>query len=468
MLSGLSLTVVLAFACGEPPTAPSHGSVQVSVRTDGGDPDTDGYTLVINDERRPLGAVYATAGPIRLAAGTHTVSITDVAPNCLVSGQHPRSVTVGGGQEVQLEFVIDCATTGLEIIISATGDNVPLEFVAYVGDETARRIPASTPLVVSRLQAGTRLLRFALAEHCAIVGGADRTTTAVTVVNRVVTRVTVELACRLVIRPEKIAFVRVVREGNLSHNWIAVANPDGSGTLLLRLGNSPAWSHDGKQLALSTTVCDEYGYGCTGGLVIVDPETREATTPSYGRSGMDPAWAPTGDAIAFTICCGGASGTTSAQMYIVALGGTSSNAFPMPGLLYARGPSWSPDGQKIVFECVPSPGKYDLCVVQRNGTGLVRLTNTDGWEEHPRWSSDGSTIVFHTYAAGDWGIAVMPAAGGTITHLAAGWSPAWSPDSRTIVFARSDGLFTMNADGSNITRLTTGIDGAPAWRPLMK
>jgi Tol biopolymer transport system component len=46
-------------------------------------------------------------------------------------------------------------------------------------------------------------------------------------------------------------------------------------------------------------------------------------------------------------------------------------------------------------------------------------------------------------------------------------TPAWSPDGRTLVFARSGQLYIVNADGSGEQNLTKGSGGAaaPAWSP---
>jgi Tol biopolymer transport system component len=108
---------------------------------------------------------------------------------------------------------------------------------------------------------------------------------------------------------------------------------------------------------------------------------------------------------------------------------------------------------------------YDVCVMNRDGTGLVRLTSGAAQETDPEWSPDGSRIAFTTTTAERAEIALMAVDGSAVTRLTDGFDPAWSRNGAKLVFARADGLFTINADASNLTRLTAGNQHAPAWRP---
>ena len=111
-----------------------------------------------------------------------------------------------------------------------------------------------------------------------------------------------------------------------------------------------------------------------------------------------------------------------------------------------------------------------------DGTGLTRLTTfyPTGSDAQPAWSAAGTKIAF---SRGMWGppydrqIWSMNADGSNQTMLTSGHidsDPAWSPDGTKVVFARQSGqledIYSVNADGSGLTLLTTqGTD--PAWSP---
>src|SRR5688500_18049 len=83
-----------------------------------------------------------------------------------------------------------------------------------------------------------------------------------------------------------------------------------------------------------------------------------------------------------------------------------------------------------------------------------------------------NTIVFdrHDAAAGYTKIFTMNADGTNVTDLGRGFGPSWSPDGERIAFAYGDAetsdIWVMNSDGSNRQRITQNFNSyAPAWSP---
>jgi TolB protein len=196
-----------------------------------------------------------------------------------------------------------------------------------------------------------------------------------------------------------------------------------------------------------------YGWFCVNGLVVMDPETRNLTTLSEADGGFSPTWSKLDDVIAFRRDPG--------SLYVLPLHGASAMQLKISGVNLEYDPAWSPDGRRLSFTCTIAPRNYDLCIADKDGANLVRLTNTGGSNSDPAWSPDGKRIAF----TADSAIALISPDGGGVTRLTDGSGPAWSRDGEKLVFAGDDGLYTINVDGSNRTRLTAGRHYAPAWRP---
>jgi hypothetical protein len=119
-----ALLTVLGAACNDSPSAPQSGTVRVTVRTFGGDPDFDGYEVVVDPARRPVSA-DGTAEFRYIGVGTHTLALEGVAENCSVAGTPPRSVTVKKNQTVDVTFEVVCATTGIAVTTQTSGVDSP-------------------------------------------------------------------------------------------------------------------------------------------------------------------------------------------------------------------------------------------------------------------------------------------------------------------------------------------------------
>ena len=96
-----------------------------------------------------------------------------------------------------------------------------------------------------------------------------------------------------------------------------------------------------------------------------------------------------------------------------------------------------------------------IYVMNADGSG-VRALRRGGVASQPRelaWSRDGTRLLF---VARDEGIWAMDADGTNLVRVAAGRSPAWSPDGRRVAFTEYGNrgyIWVVNADGSNAHRL---------------
>lgn len=135
---------------------------------------------------------------------------------------------------------------------------------------------------------------------------------------------------------------------------IGAAQPN---SVAARSETEPAWSPDGKRIALQAG---------DGVIVVADVRSGRRTT-IRDRGCGSPAWSPNGRLIAYQ-CVG--------NMYVAGLDGTDENRVASEG----GDPSWSPDSRLLVFEHYLYGGSYygsspgSLSIVDANGDGLRRVT----------------------------------------------------------------------------------------------
>ncbi len=160
----------------------------------------------------------------------------------------------------------------------------------------------------------------------------------------------------------------------------------------------------------------------------------------------------------------------------------------------------SPDAQKIAFESTRAGGG-EVFTMNADGTGdATRLTFAPGEDRPGSYSPDGTKIVFHSTRDADPGspdagirnnfeVYTMNADGSNQTRLTSrpgqDSNPSWSPDGTRIAFhsirdpgepgnegpnavPRNLEIYTMNPDGGDIRRVTSfpeGNDAFPQWSP---
>lgn len=466
--AALALLGALVSGCVDRgPTGPNDAYVRVVIAATGGDVDQDGYDITIDALPRATLGDRAVDRTFVVPTGTHVIAIDKVAENCKVNGLNPRRVTVGRGETATVQFDVGCAATGVMITTRTNGGDIPQGFFVFVDALPAVLVGPNNSIPVTRLTSGKHTVSVQAPQHCTV--SPSRTAT-VTVNVPGLTETSFDISCVAVQRLAKIAYVSGRWEPQKQR--IELVNPDGSGVVQLQVGHSPAWSPDGKRLAFSTTQCVpsyyyDYPSACTGGLVMLDPELGDATEPIWGRNVENPSWSPTGDAIAVDR---DGSISNDRDIAVAQLAAPLFAKLPIVSSGWKSQPEWSPDGSRIAFTCTVAQST-DICIVNRFGTGLVQLTNGASFDAHAAWSPDGTKIAFARYpdgvaGDGDAELAVMDVATRQLTILTPGsGEPAWSPDGSKLVFAGGDGLFIIDADGTNRRRLTTGPHSSPAWRP---
>jgi Tol biopolymer transport system component len=194
-----------------------------------------------------------------------------------------------------------------------------------------------------------------------------------------------------------------------------------------------------------------------------------------------PAWSPDGRRLACV-------SRTSRGMKIEVMDEVGANRRTLTGAGVALAPSWSPDGQSIVYAYTAVPGTpFKVWVMRPDGTGQRPITTGSSDDNVPTWSPEGTRIAFTSNREGGrYRIWVMDADGGNARALTTAYYdlalhadieqkvPAWSPDGRYIAYwsgveatDRRPGLprdvWVMSADGTSPRRLAPGDD--PAWSP---
>ena len=132
-------------------------------------------------------------------------------------------------------------------------------------------------------------------------------------------------------------------------------------------------------------------------------------------------------------------------------------------------PAISPDGRHVAY-VAGDEGAMRLHVRQRDGGQALPIAESvAGDQRRPRWSPDGTSIVFQS-GGGIW---IVPALGGSAravleptTDAAIPTSPVWSPDGSELAWITRDTIFRMPTRGGTRQIIGSIPDAhALAWSP---
>jgi len=177
----------------------------------------------------------------------------------------------------------------------------------------------------------------------------------------------------------------------------------------------PMWSPDGTQIVFDAIRPE---HSDRRQIYVMNADGSNQRRVSNGTQGddADASWSPDGKRITFW-----STRINARHLDIYTMNANGSDVRHLGTSLYAvdGSPSYSPDGTKILFGSNGCAGDLDaangydpeICVMNTDGTGQVKLTENGFRDINPRWSPDGTQIVFESYRDGNAEIYVMNADG---------------------------------------------------------
>ncbi|MFC2077048.1 hypothetical protein ACFLT7_08190 [candidate division KSB1 bacterium] len=144
----------------------------------------------------------------------------------------------------------------------------------------------------------------------------------------------------------------------------------------------------------------------------------------------------------------------------------NSDVYPLYSMSGAKDPSWSPDGNKIVFTYM-----FDLWTISPDGGDATQITTITGTELCPNWSpvAGSNKLVFiNSTGPEDFTIYTLipggePQAVKSFTSRIS--STSWSSDEKKIIFLQSEknAIFTIPADGGDVSQ----ISNSQGWESIL-
>lgn len=210
-------------------------------------------------------------------------------------------------------------------------------------------------------------------------------------------------------------------------------------------------------------------------IMSINPDGTDLRLLTSDRGNdTDPSWSPDQSMIAYYATL------TNGERRLMVMNADGGDQQMVSDLNIGVGvgkPEWSPDGARIVAGVGTDSAEQSLYLFSLDGTDPVQLTESGRKGRVSRaWSPDGTRFAYWNANDPppdilDTRVYIVDIATGEISQPATldivHSSPDWSPVEDRIAFDLDGDIWTINADGTELTQLTSGPNVAliPKWSP---
>ncbi len=148
--------------------------------------------------------------------------------------------------------------------------------------------------------------------------------------------------------------------------------------------SNPCWSPDGDKIVYSS----QRKYNIRDIFVMNSDGSGKAKITDEPVSCDYPAWSPDGSKIAYV--------SDNSSIILINTDGSERKVLLGHSMIHTL--KWSPDGSKILFSSFSENSQGDICVVNSDGTEVMKITQGQNLITYlyPSWSPDGTKIIFNS------------------------------------------------------------------------